>query len=170
MCQPEKKNECLCLYLFSMFVLDWAKQQKMFHGVLRTSYGEMGVDWVGTYRICMFTNVYYGGWGFNPWMWTVWVVCAWCACQLLYVFPIIQIHAYRLTHALYCTLYRECSSVNHLQSLVIQLIRSTILCWYRKGTERTPRFWSVQKPTKTTTKNSLHLHKKEPKGRPNPIP
>ena len=111
------------LYLFSMFVFNRAKQQKDASRCFTYKLWGNGVliELVHTKSACSTTSIVGGeavirGCG----------LCAWCACKLLYFFPIVQTHAYRLTHALQCILYRECSSVNHHQSLVIQLIRNSI--------------------------------------------
>ena len=65
-----KKNHTVyvlnIMYLFPMFVFNWAENKKRFQGVLRRIYRERGVYYLGSYRICMFNNVDSGGgmWGF----------------------------------------------------------------------------------------------------------
>ena len=66
-------------------------------------------------------------------------LCAWCASHLLYLFLIIQPariqpHPRTVVHTL--KKMHRFESPTIVESLVIQLIRNTILCRYTKGTER----------------------------------
>ena len=71
-----KKNHTVyvlnIMYLFPMFVFNWAENKKRFHGVLRRIYRERGVYYLRSYRICMFNNVDSGGWDvrvfFSQWV------------------------------------------------------------------------------------------------------
>ena len=55
-------------------------------------------------------------------------------------------------------------------SLVIQVIRNTILCRYTKGTERAVRFFASKNWQKKKLRKTLPTSKKkQPKGNPHPI-